>query len=59
MFDITQIFEKAIQFIDRNRKYTSVLVHCYAGVSRSASCVIAYLMTVYKWPLEKCLWFCR
>jgi hypothetical protein len=21
--------------------------------------VIAYLMTVYKWPLEKCLWFCR
>ncbi|EGR28766.1 hypothetical protein IMG5_169020 [Ichthyophthirius multifiliis] len=36
-YDITLHFENGIEFIDRHRKYTNVLVHCFAGVSRSAS----------------------
>lgn len=46
-YDITTNFEQAINFIDKSRNLTSVLVHCYAGVSRSASCLIAYLMKIY------------
>ena len=44
--DISQYFEKASQFIHEARmEKTCVLVHCIAGVSRSTSCVLAYLMT--------------
>ena len=37
-------FPAAIQFIKEGIRSGGVLVHCFAGVSRSASCVIAYLM---------------
>ena len=37
-------FPVAIQFIKEGMQRGGVLVHCFAGVSRSASCVIAYLM---------------
>ena len=37
-------FPAAISFIKEGMAKGGVLVHCYAGVSRSASCVIAYLM---------------
>lgn len=37
-------FPAAVQFIKEGISKGGVLVHCYAGVSRSASCVIAYLM---------------
>lgn len=37
-------FPAAISFMREGIAKGGVLVHCYAGVSRSASCVIAYLM---------------
>ncbi|XP_041367191.1 dual specificity protein phosphatase 19-like [Gigantopelta aegis] len=41
---IRQHFTEALDFIDEGRKAGCVLVHCNAGVSRSATFVIAYLM---------------
>jgi protein-tyrosine phosphatase len=43
-FDISYYFEDANNFIDEERKRTNVLVHCMAGISRSVSLVIAYLI---------------
>jgi protein-tyrosine phosphatase len=48
-YDLSQHFEEASAFIDRNRSKTNVLVHCQAGVSRSTTIVIAYLMWKFGW----------
>ena len=41
---LIRYFPAAISFIQEGIRKGGVLVHCYAGVSRSATCVIAYLM---------------
>jgi dual specificity phosphatase 12 len=41
---LLRYFPAAVAFIREGIMRGGVLVHCYAGVSRSASCVIAYLM---------------
>ncbi len=42
--NIQRHFPVAIQYIKDAMSEGAVLVHCYAGISRSASCVIAFLM---------------
>ena len=48
--DIARHFEDAHAFItDGLRSGSSVLVHCRAGISRSASVVVSYVMAVNGW----------
>ena len=42
--DIRAIFESCHDFIDEHLKSRSVVVHCAAGISRSATIVISYIM---------------
>lgn len=53
--DILQFFPSCIEFIENALKdpKNSVLVHCFYGVSRSATIVIAYLMKKYSLSYQK------
>ncbi len=48
--NIKRFFKDAYEFISGGEV---VFVHCHAGVSRSASIVISYLMKKYKKPFEE------
>ena len=43
-FKMTPHFEEAYKFIDDALKKGNVLVHCAAGISRSTTFVLVYLM---------------
>lgn len=51
--DLLSHFESAIRFIKEGVTRGAILVHCYHGVSRSATLTLAYLMKIKKWPLNK------
>ena len=52
-FDLSKHFYKCFEFICRFQGTTNVLIHCYAGVSRSATITIAYLMRFYQMSFKK------
>ncbi len=54
--NIKQYFNESFEFIDKAIKNGgNVLVHCHAGVSRSSSILIAYIMKSQKLKLVKVL----
>ena len=54
--DIKQHFDESYKFIDEAIKNNgNVLIHCHAGISRSSTILIAYIMKSQKMSLDKVL----
>jgi protein-tyrosine phosphatase len=52
-YEIYKHFNQTFDFIEQARKESNVLVHCMAGVSRSVTIVVAYLLKKYKASLNE------
>ena len=50
---IIYVINKVINLINENKNNRNILVHCYVGKSRSATCVIGYLINEYNMTLEE------
>lgn len=50
--NLESFFMPSIDFIEEGRQNGKVLVHCKAGVSRSAAIVLAYLIWKKSWTLS-------
>ena len=57
--NLKDVFDEAIEFIDEGIENGKVLVHCYAGRSRSATIVIAYIVKKFGMSVEKALKFVK
>lgn len=59
-YDISKHFEEAIAFINQHTKLgKNVLVHCHAGVSRSAAILAAFLIRERKCTAEQAVAFIK
>ncbi len=59
-YDISVHFEECFKFIDEHRKNgRGVLVHCIAGISRSSTVIIAYLMKTQNMDLKTAYQFVK
>lgn len=55
---MTNFLPKIVLWIDKMvRSGRNILVHCHAGIQRSATVVVAYLMSKYKTSLQNTLTF--
>jgi len=50
-------FETIFEFIDSMEPHEKILIHCMAGISRSSTVVIGYLMRNNKWDTKTALTF--
>eukprot|EP01132_Coremiostelium_polycephalum_P005527 gene5527-6885_t len=57
--DLLSHFPECHQFIETGRKLGGILIHCTAGVSRSATVVISYLMSIFFKPFWDCFQYLR
>ncbi|CAL5351757.1 unnamed protein product [Camellia sinensis] len=53
--NLLDYLDVCLDFVDKSRKEGSVLVHCFAGVSRSAAIITAYLMRTEQLSQEDAL----
>ena len=53
--NIYRYFNSSFEFIERGRQSGNVLVHCMAGISRSAALVAAYLMKKHNMTSKEAL----
>eukprot|EP00035_Acanthoeca_spectabilis_P037757 m.47256 g.47256 ORF g.47256 m.47256 type:complete len:348 (+) comp8837_c0_seq1:307-1350(+) len=50
--NVSSYFDETFEFIETHRERGGVLVHCRAGISRSPTIVMAYLMKKNGWSLD-------
>lgn len=50
-----RFFASSFDFIDEGLKNGNVLIHCYAGISRSTTILTAYLMRKNQWTCRETL----
>ncbi|EGC29808.1 hypothetical protein DICPUDRAFT_158575 [Dictyostelium purpureum] len=52
-YDISQHFEQTNCFIEQGRRSGGVLVHCRAGISRSSTLILSYLMRYHQMTFKQ------
>jgi protein-tyrosine phosphatase len=55
----SRCFEEAFRIIEEGLNNGNVYIHCFAGVSRSASIVISYLMKKFNWAFYEAFQFTK